>query len=190
MVEEIADKFQQAIIKGFINIIMLSILEKGPSHGYKIKKEIENRTLGMWIPADSTLYTDLKKMTNDGLIKFITKTEGERARKIYELTDKGRNTLSRIAKKEKRMKNAISSLMTLILPEDETKELIEHDFKKQKPFFPTDMIFNNLDKGMSVEEKIQYLLQQKSQLTQHMKTIQNVVNNIDLKLSKLKKENE
>ena len=115
MVEEIADKFQQAIIKGFINIIILSTLDKGPSHGYKIKKEIENRTLGMWIPADSTLYTDLKKMTNDGLIKFIKQTEGERTRKIYELTDKGRKTLSSIVKKEKRMINSASFFTRLLL---------------------------------------------------------------------------
>ena len=38
MVEDIANKFESAITKGFINILILSILEDTPAHGYKIKK--------------------------------------------------------------------------------------------------------------------------------------------------------
>ena len=188
MVEELANKFESAIVKGFTNIFILSILQKEPSHGYKIKKEIENKTWGLWIPADSTLYTDLKRMTEDGLIKCHEKSEGERVRKIYELTSKGKNTLSRILKKQKSIKNAIGYLMTLFMDEDETKNLFFYDSEKKRTFFPMDMINENLNKDISLEEKIHDLLLQKDHLKQYDKIIQNVINKIDIKLSKLEEK--
>ena len=47
MVEEISDKFERAMKKGFISTLVLLVLENKPTHGYQIIKEIEERTLGM-----------------------------------------------------------------------------------------------------------------------------------------------
>ena len=63
MAEKIAEKFENAMKTGFISSLILIVLERKPSYGYKIGKEIEERTLGIWNPPSSTMYTVLKDMT-------------------------------------------------------------------------------------------------------------------------------
>ena len=70
MAEKIAEKFENAMKTGFISALILIVLEKNPSYGYKVGKEIEKRTLGLWDPPTSTIYTVLKVMTEKGMIKF------------------------------------------------------------------------------------------------------------------------
>ena len=54
MVEEITDNFEKAMKKGFLSILILAVLEKNPTHGYKILKQIEKKTLGVWKPPSSS----------------------------------------------------------------------------------------------------------------------------------------
>ena len=82
--EKIADKFKNAMKTGFISSLILIVLEKNPSYGYKIGKEIEKRTLGIWNPPSSTMYTVLKGMTTKQLITFKEQQVEGRNRKIYE----------------------------------------------------------------------------------------------------------
>ena len=70
MEEKIAKQFENAMKTGFISSLILNVLEKNPSYGYKIGKDIEKRTLGIWDPPSSTMYTVLKDMTKKQLISF------------------------------------------------------------------------------------------------------------------------
>ena len=65
--------------KGFISTQILLILEKEPCHGYKIGKAIEERTLGVWTPPASTLYTVLNYMHEHELIACTEDQEGKDA---------------------------------------------------------------------------------------------------------------
>ena len=85
MAEKIAEKFENAMKTGFISALILIVLEKNPSYGYIIGKEIEKRTLGIWDPPSSTIYTVLKYMTEKKLIAFTEKQVEGRNRKIYEV---------------------------------------------------------------------------------------------------------
>ncbi len=189
MVEEIANKFEAAITKGFINIIVLSILEKMPTHGYRIKKEIEQRTLGIWVPSDSTIYTNLKKMTEDGLIKFKEEAEGEKIRKVYRLTLKGKTILKILLRRHKRIINAVDSLISSVLSEDEFRDLA-FTFNNTQYFIPTGLALENVSENMSKNEKIEYLEHQKKQFIIAIGILNTVIGNIDSMLLKIKKENE
>ncbi|MBY9005624.1 MAG: PadR family transcriptional regulator [Candidatus Lokiarchaeota archaeon] len=59
MVEKnkIAYEYEIAMKKGFIGILILLVLNKSPSYGYKISKEINNRTLGLWNPPLQKFWT-------------------------------------------------------------------------------------------------------------------------------------
>ena len=63
---------------------------KTPNHGYGIVQTVERLTEGAIKLAPGTMYGSLYKMEKDGLIRFVREEE---KRKIYEITDLGREVL-------------------------------------------------------------------------------------------------
>lgn len=63
---------------------------KTPNHGYGIVQTVERLTEGAIKLAPGTMYGSLSKMEKDGLIRFVCEEE---KRKIYEITDLGREVL-------------------------------------------------------------------------------------------------
>lgn len=63
---------------------------KTPNHGYGIVQTVERLTEGVIKLAPGTMYGSLSKMEKDGLIRFVREEE---KRKIYEITDLGREVL-------------------------------------------------------------------------------------------------
>ena len=63
---------------------------KTPNHGYGIVQTVEQLTEGAIKLAPGTMYGSLSKMEKDGLIRFVREEE---KRKIYEITDLGREVL-------------------------------------------------------------------------------------------------
>ena len=63
---------------------------KTPNHGYGIVQTVERLTEGAIKLAPGTMYGSLSKMVKDGLIRFVREEE---KRKIYEITDLGREVL-------------------------------------------------------------------------------------------------
>ena len=110
MAEKIADKFEKTMKKGFVNIFVLMVLHKEPTHGYQIKKLIEERTFGFWSPSDSTMYTILNRLRDKGLIKLSNIQDPEDTRKVYELTKKGNDTLKLMIEREREMRESMKAL--------------------------------------------------------------------------------
>ena len=72
---------------------------KTPNHGYGIVQTVERLTEGAIKLAPGTMYGSLSKMEKDGLIRFVREEE---KRKIYEITDLGREVLqTEIARSER-----------------------------------------------------------------------------------------
>lgn len=63
---------------------------KTPNHGYGIVQTVERLTDGAIKLAPGTMYGSLSKMEKDALIRFVREKE---KRKIYEITDLGREVL-------------------------------------------------------------------------------------------------
>ena len=63
---------------------------KTPNHGYGVVQTVERLTEGAIKLAPGTMYGSLSKMEKDGLIRFVREEE---KRKIYEITDLGREVL-------------------------------------------------------------------------------------------------
>ena len=68
---------------------ILLCLQK-PNHGYGIVQRVEAMTGGEIHLTPGTMYGSLSKMEKDGLIRFLREEE---KRKIYEITDLGREVL-------------------------------------------------------------------------------------------------
>ena len=68
---------------------ILLCLQK-PNHGYGVFQRVEAMTGGEIRLTPGTMYGSLSKMEKDGLIRFLREEE---KRKIYEITDLGREVL-------------------------------------------------------------------------------------------------
>jgi DNA-binding PadR family transcriptional regulator len=86
--------------RGLLTILILHSLDREPKSGYDLLKEIAEKTHGSWVPNKGTLYPILKSLEEEGQIQV--KEIGKRSKRIYELTDAGRQTIStlRDAKEE------------------------------------------------------------------------------------------
>ena len=87
--------FNAELKKGSSEMLILSLLESRPRHGYEIGKLIEARSGGRLTFALPTLYPTLLRLENRGLIKgrWIEKP-GERRRCFYRLTPEGHRKLA------------------------------------------------------------------------------------------------
>ena len=71
-----------------------------PNHGYGVVQRVEKMTEGEIKLAPGTMYGSLSKMEKDGLISFIREEE---KRKIYEITELGKEVLQLELKRIKRL---------------------------------------------------------------------------------------
>lgn len=89
-----AVKLRKQTLDGNVEILLLAILESEPSYGYKIVKELNERSQGLLQLEGSTIYVVLHRMQRKALIsaRWSTAQNGRR-RKYYRLTNKGHHTL-------------------------------------------------------------------------------------------------
>ena len=87
--------FSPELKKGSTEMLVLSLIESRPRHGYEIGKLIEERSGGRLKFALPTLYPTLLRLENRGWIKgrWVEKA-GERRRCFYKLTPEGRRVLT------------------------------------------------------------------------------------------------
>jgi DNA-binding PadR family transcriptional regulator len=70
---------------------VLLALGEGPSHGYAIGKDVEERSGGRLDPTTGTLYQILQRLAADGLIAAAKTPAGvDERRKYFALTARGR----------------------------------------------------------------------------------------------------
>jgi len=82
--------------KGSAELLILSLLEQQPRHGYDIGKLIEARSGGALRFHVTTLYPLLNRLENRGMVegKWVERAD-QRRRRYYSLTAQGRKTLTR-----------------------------------------------------------------------------------------------
>lgn len=80
------------LLRGNLELIVLSILEKRPLYGFAIIQEAKDRTGGYFDFKEGSLYPALHRMESDGLLAGQSGEVGRngKPRKYYAITDKGR----------------------------------------------------------------------------------------------------
>jgi transcriptional regulator len=87
--------FSPTLKKGSMELLLLSLLEDKARHGYEIGRLIEERSGGRLQFRVSSLYPVLCRMEDRGWISgnWVEKP-GERRRRFYQLTAKGKKALA------------------------------------------------------------------------------------------------
>ena len=104
--------FSRELKKGSIELLILALLEARPRHGYEIGKLIETRSGGQLTFRIHSLYPTLCRMEDRGLIRsrWVEK-KGERRRRFYRLTARGRGVLAEQKENWKQYATAINRVI-------------------------------------------------------------------------------
>ncbi|MCP9954150.1 PadR family transcriptional regulator [Actinomadura madurae] len=76
---------------GRLRLYLLKLLEESPRHGYEVIRLLQDRFLGVYSPSPGTIYPRLARLEAEGLVTH----EVIKGKKVYSLTDKGREELER-----------------------------------------------------------------------------------------------
>jgi len=73
--------------------VILGLLSLGPRSGYDIKTVVDRSTRFFWAASYGQIYPELRRLEHEGLIEGEDAANGARGRRVYELTDGGREAL-------------------------------------------------------------------------------------------------
>lgn len=87
-------RIDKHLMRGAATALVLLILRDQPTHGYQLVQEIRRRSKDVFDFGEGTVYPLLYGLESDGIIsgKWETVT-GDRRRRIYSLTARGRKEL-------------------------------------------------------------------------------------------------
>jgi transcriptional regulator len=98
-------------VRGHLDGLLLAVLETGPLHGYAIITAVQDRSGGALELRKGTIYPALNRLERVGLLRSDWRSEGERRRRCYELTDAGRRSLATERTAWKEFTTAIGSVL-------------------------------------------------------------------------------
>ena len=84
------DYWGNTIKMSLSKFFILCVLQDEDLHGYDIAKSVAQRTDGCCTPREGTIYPVLKQFAEGGYVTFTSEIVSGRERKIYSVTDKGR----------------------------------------------------------------------------------------------------
>lgn len=83
-------------IRGYVDIMILSMLREGPSYAYEMAKQISREAEGSYSIKQTTLYSALKRLETTGHVEsFPGQSESGKQRTYYRLTDDGHELLAK-----------------------------------------------------------------------------------------------
>ncbi|MFX1444413.1 MAG: PadR family transcriptional regulator [Promethearchaeota archaeon] len=183
-IKDIVDSFEVAMKKGFMSGLILLVLQNEPCHGYKILKEIEKRTLGVWQPSSSNIYPLLESLSEKGLIECVEMDGAGRQKKVYAITSKGENAIKILIQKHSMMVDSIRSIIlsTLGITDVHDPSFLE-DLEKLISYPGMELIMKD-----SIDSKVEILKYNKELIKQRIKIMNKNLQIIENFLSKLESE--
>ncbi|MFX1326861.1 MAG: PadR family transcriptional regulator [Promethearchaeota archaeon] len=187
MVENYHKNFEKVMKKNFTNIFILSILEREPAHGYKIGNEIEKRTLGMWNPSASTLYWILNNLKEKGFIKIF---EEDKNKKIYKITDVGRETLKLMKLTQRKIRKTYRRFLSTSIVNNgliDSEELEHFDNVPSIQMLPTAMRPDKFNGNLTLLERLKLLESQRASLIENRNRMNEYINDFEKAIQRIKK---
>ena len=112
-VEELCEQVERKLKGGLRLVMVLWVLDGagGPIHGYRITREIEERTGGYVSIGTGTVYTLLHTLEEQGLVRHRSQgSERGPERKVYRLTEEGRELVGRFEGVMERFSEAVEGV--------------------------------------------------------------------------------
>lgn len=81
--------FRRDLLRGSLDLMVLSVLMDGAKYGYMIQKHLKQASQGRVELMAGTLYPILHRLESEQLIRSRWEESGARSRKWYEITEAG-----------------------------------------------------------------------------------------------------
>ena len=104
--------YHKELLKGNTESLLLSLLAGEPMYGYRIVKEMEQRSSGYFQFKEGTLYPALHRLNEAGLVQGDWRDAASGVpRRYYHITAKGRKALEERQTEWQRFSRAVNSIM-------------------------------------------------------------------------------
>lgn len=104
---------KKSYIKGFLEDIVIHLIgELGESYGYELTRLVEERTKGIITINEGALYPVLHKLESNGVLISEMKTNGNRSRKYYRLSQASKERGDTQADSVKDYLNALNAIFS------------------------------------------------------------------------------
>jgi len=168
--------------KGYIRMGILILLNKKPSHGYEIMKEINNRTKGFWKPTAGGVYPILRDLEKSGYIKGEWQTQKNRRLKVYKITESGELILRRAIVKQAEISNNIGNLFR-----EFARDVLNIETLTSMPNMPS-LFTPFLEEKIDSEENLKHLEHERKHTYEAFKMMQERLKQIDKRIKETKKQ--
>jgi DNA-binding PadR family transcriptional regulator len=98
-------------IRGHLDLLLLSILKRGPAHGYSLIRSLAASSKGAFEVPEGTTYPALHQLERLGLIESAWDTSEGRRRRLYSLTARGRTFLNERRAEWRRFSNSMNAVL-------------------------------------------------------------------------------
>ena len=103
---------KRELLRGTLDLLILKVLAPGPAHGYTITRAIRERSRGVLLVEEGTLYPALHRLERRGWLDAEWGTsEGNRRAKFYRLSRGGRRELTARERDWESMSRAIEGVL-------------------------------------------------------------------------------
>jgi PadR family transcriptional regulator PadR len=99
-------------LKGHVDLLLLSVLEDEPVHGYGLVERLRERSEGAFDLAEGTVYPSLYRLERRRLVTSRWEAVGGRRRRVYQLTGDGRRALERQRSEWRAFAQAMEAVVT------------------------------------------------------------------------------
>jgi PadR family transcriptional regulator PadR len=104
------ENVNKEMMKGSIDILLLSLIEKEDLYGYEIAKRLKEKSNDLYSIGEGTLYPALQRLEKQNLIKaYWGDSESGGRRKYYSITEEGKKELSKKLNEWDALNNLIKS---------------------------------------------------------------------------------
>src|SRR5208283_2204079 len=165
--------------KGYIRMGVLILLNKKPSHGYEIMKEINTRTKGFWKPTAGGVYPILRDLEESRYIKGEWQIQKNRKIKVYKITESGEIILRRAIVKQTEIFNNIGSLFGEFARDVLNIETTTSMPNMPSPFTPF------LEENPDSEENLKHLEHERKHTYESFKMMQKRLKLIDKRIREI-----
>lgn len=98
-------------LKGHLDLLLLTVLERGPAHGYDVIASLRESSDGTFDLPEGTVYPALHRLESAGLLESAWTTNGGRRRRTYALTSDGAAALERERASWARFSRGVGSVL-------------------------------------------------------------------------------
>jgi PadR family transcriptional regulator, regulatory protein PadR len=99
------------LVRGHLELLVLSVVGSGAAHGYAVVEELRRRSGGQLDIPEGTVYPALYRLEDAGLLASEWLQVGRRRRRVYRLTRRGRKALEGKTSEWRTFARAISDVI-------------------------------------------------------------------------------